>query len=281
MLTRRRQKVLMALVDEYVESAAPVASSRIAELYLKDVSPATVRNELMGLETGGYACSPHTSAGRIPTNTGYRVFVDSLFLSGGIALRDIALGDMALGDFGTEAAIGARPVRQPHRPSHRPPPAASMAAHWQSELQALEPEQRLERLLSYVSENTGLLAMFWSLRPESMLLHRGLPQLMAQPEFREAAALIPLMRLLEDESALARLLLSAAQDKGLIVRIGIMDDGDRLASYSLIAEVIGRPRPQAVFAVFGPTRMDYRNAIPTVLLAVKLLERIRLQSRTR
>jgi transcriptional regulator of heat shock response len=238
-LTRRRQKVLMALVDEYVESAAPVASSRIARRYLKEVSPATVRNELMGLETDGYALSPHTSAGRVPTNTGYQVFVDSLFLSGDIALRDITLDS----------------------------------------LNALEPEQRLERLLAYVSENTGLLAMFWSLRPESTMMHRGLPQLMAQPEFREAAALIPLMRLLEDESAMARLLLSAAQDKGLIVRIGIMDDGDRLASYSLIAEIIGRPQPQAVFAVFGPTRMDYRNAIPTVLLAAKLLERLRLQTR--
>ena len=81
MLSDRRQKVLAALIQEYVARALPVGSRTLTERYSLGVSPATVRNELSVLEDSGYITQPHTSAGRIPTDQGYRAFVDKLLES--------------------------------------------------------------------------------------------------------------------------------------------------------------------------------------------------------
>ncbi|HIY83911.1 heat-inducible transcriptional repressor HrcA [Rubneribacter sp.] len=78
MLSDRRQRVLAALIEEYVARALPVGSRTLTERYHLGVSPATVRNELSVLEDGGYIAQPHTSAGRVPTDHGYRAFVDNL-----------------------------------------------------------------------------------------------------------------------------------------------------------------------------------------------------------
>ncbi len=77
-LDPRKAAVLMAIVREYVRSAEPVASKRIVENYDLGVSTATVRNEMAALEEAGYITQPHTSAGRVPCDKGYRYFVDSI-----------------------------------------------------------------------------------------------------------------------------------------------------------------------------------------------------------
>jgi heat-inducible transcriptional repressor len=82
MLSDRRRSVLAALVQEYVRSAQPVASKHLVDRYDLRVSPATVRNELSVLEESGYVYQPHISAGRVPTDFGYRAFVDEMMLSG-------------------------------------------------------------------------------------------------------------------------------------------------------------------------------------------------------
>lgn len=82
MLSDRRQRVLAALIEEYVARALPVGSRTLTERYQLGVSPATVRNELSVLEDGGFITQPHTSAGRIPTDIGYRAFVDNLLEMG-------------------------------------------------------------------------------------------------------------------------------------------------------------------------------------------------------
>lgn len=84
MLSDRRQHVLAALIEEYVARALPVGSRTLTENYDLGVSPATVRNELSQLEEDGYISQPHVSAGRIPTDFGYRAFVDDLLASGRI-----------------------------------------------------------------------------------------------------------------------------------------------------------------------------------------------------
>lgn len=78
MLNERRRRVLQALVEEYIASATPVGSKTLVERYELGCSPATVRNELAILEETGFVVQPHVSAGRMPTDTGYRSFVDDL-----------------------------------------------------------------------------------------------------------------------------------------------------------------------------------------------------------
>lgn len=77
-LEERRMEVLRAIVEDFVLSNEPVGSKAIAERHGLGVSPATVRNDMAALEEGGYITQPHTSAGRIPTDKGYRLFVDRL-----------------------------------------------------------------------------------------------------------------------------------------------------------------------------------------------------------
>ncbi len=77
-LGRRKVAVLRAVVEEYVRSGEPVGSETIAESSGLGVSPATIRNEMAALEELGYLTHPHTSAGRVPTDAGYRKYVDAL-----------------------------------------------------------------------------------------------------------------------------------------------------------------------------------------------------------
>ena len=77
MLTRRRQRILSIIVGEYISKGVPVSSEVVAKKGL-GVSPATIRNDMMGLEEEGYIMHPHTSAGRIPTDKGYRHYIESL-----------------------------------------------------------------------------------------------------------------------------------------------------------------------------------------------------------
>ncbi|MDA8045582.1 MAG: heat-inducible transcriptional repressor HrcA [Actinomycetota bacterium] len=82
MLDDRKAAILRAVVEEYIETAQPVGSASVARVPGLSVSSATVRNEMGALERDGYLAQPHTSAGRIPTDKGYRFFVDSLTPTG-------------------------------------------------------------------------------------------------------------------------------------------------------------------------------------------------------
>ncbi len=78
MLDARKLQVLRAIVEDYVATREPVASKTLVERYRLGVSSATVRNDMAVLEDEGYITQPHTSAGRVPTDQGYRLFVDQL-----------------------------------------------------------------------------------------------------------------------------------------------------------------------------------------------------------
>jgi len=77
-LDDRKLEVLRAIVEDYVETQEPVGSKALVERHHLQVSPATVRNDMAVLEEEGYIRQPHTSAGRVPTDRGYRLFVDKL-----------------------------------------------------------------------------------------------------------------------------------------------------------------------------------------------------------
>jgi heat-inducible transcriptional repressor len=112
MQTQRRLEILRAIVDEYIATQEPVGSKSIAEKSSLGLSPATIRNEMAVLEDEGLITHPHISAGRIPTDLGYRVFVDKLatvkplssaerraietFLEGALDLDDVVMRTVRL-----------------------------------------------------------------------------------------------------------------------------------------------------------------------------------------
>ena len=78
MVEDRKLAVLRAIVEDYVSTQEPVGSKALVDRHQLGVSPATVRNDMAALEEEGFITQPHTSAGRIPTDKGYRLFVDRL-----------------------------------------------------------------------------------------------------------------------------------------------------------------------------------------------------------
>jgi heat-inducible transcriptional repressor len=94
MLDERKTAILRAVVQEYIETAQPVGSTHVANATGIKVSSATVRNEMAVLEQEGYLAQPHTSAGRVPTDKGYRFFVDHLTEPGRLdSARRAQVGD--------------------------------------------------------------------------------------------------------------------------------------------------------------------------------------------
>ena len=112
MLDERKLTVLRAIVEDYVSTTEPVGSKSLVDRHHFDVSPATIRNDMAVLEEQGFIAQPHTSAGRIPTDKGYRLFVDRLssvkplsgaerraietFLAGAYSLDDVVMRTVRL-----------------------------------------------------------------------------------------------------------------------------------------------------------------------------------------
>jgi heat-inducible transcriptional repressor len=91
MLSERQKMILSAIVDDYIRSAEPVGSRSISKRGDVAFSPATIRNEMSDLEELGYLEQPHTSAGRIPSEKGYRYYVDHLLTQGAVTRPDLNL----------------------------------------------------------------------------------------------------------------------------------------------------------------------------------------------
>lgn len=89
-LNPRSQNILEAIVEDYIASAEPVGSRAITKRHALNLSPATVRNVMADLEDMGFLCSPHTSAGRVPTSKGFHYYIDSL-----LEVRDLSDSEKA------------------------------------------------------------------------------------------------------------------------------------------------------------------------------------------
>ncbi len=88
-LSERKKKILQIVVDDYIATAQPVSSKSITEKYMKDVSSATVRSELAGLEELGFLTQLHTSSGRVPSIEAYKMYVGELMEKSDLSLKDV------------------------------------------------------------------------------------------------------------------------------------------------------------------------------------------------
>lgn len=88
MISDRQLKILEAIISDFIDTAQPVGSRTISKKYPLGISSATIRNEMADLEELGYLQQPHTSAGRVPSDMGYRLYVDSLVRENSISSRD-------------------------------------------------------------------------------------------------------------------------------------------------------------------------------------------------
>ena len=98
LLDERKKRILEAVIEEYNATAEPVGSSKIASEYNLGFSPATIRNDMAALEELGYLDKPHTSAGRVPSSKGYRLYVDMIMKEKTLTAKEKEIIDNTLKD---------------------------------------------------------------------------------------------------------------------------------------------------------------------------------------
>jgi len=266
LLSERKNTILQSLIQEYVISAHPVASSTLVRYYVPRLSSATVRNELSWLEHRGYVVAPHTSAGRMPTTTGYRTFVNTLLLH-----PQLFAAHMHRAGRREDSSQGTSTI--PHNLVSMNSLASVAAA---TDKLALVPE-----IMGLLAEQSKGLMVFWAPQLSNSVIHRGLPLLLTQPEFSETSAALPIMQLLESHGELMGIFEEIMQTDSLHIKIGSEHKDAQLYEFSLVAmrfdcscliassaasktPAAGAGKHYGVVALFGPTRMDYESAIIAV-----------------
>jgi heat-inducible transcriptional repressor len=231
-MTERQSKLLQAIVEQYAEVASPVGSSLLAKAFA--VSSATVRAEMAELERLGYINHPHTSAGRVPTDKGYRYYVNMLSEDS---------KDGVPRDRRTEKALTTRVAEAGH------------------------PERTIRNAVDTLVELTHNLGMATI---GNQLYMSGLSNLFGQPEFVHPGQVQEVARLLDN---LEPWLHEAAPNEPLSVYIGRENPIGRGAGCSLIISRFRSPFSDTSYiGVLGPTRQSYRDVMSLVGRAGKALE---------
>lgn len=231
-MTERQSRILQAIVEQYAEVASPVGSSLLAKAF--DVSSATIRADMAELERLGFIAQPHTSAGRVPTDKGYRFYVNQL-----------------ADNTQLESLHGRRAER-------------ALAARVGS---AGLPEHKIRNTVDTLVElthNLGLATI------GNQLYMSGLSNLFGQPEFMRASQVREVAQLLDN---LQPWLQEAAPNEPLSVYIGTENPIGRGAGCSLIISRFRSPfSDRSYIGTLGPTRQSYRNVMNLVGRAGRTLE---------
>ena len=226
-MQERQLEILRAIVDEYVATQEPVGSKSIAERHPMGVSPATIRNDMAILEDAGLIAQPHTSAGRIPTDTGYRLFVDKL------------------------AQI------KPLSTAERRAIETFLSLSYDRE----DLFVRTAKLLAQLTKQVAVIQY----PDENKVVLAGTANLARSSASETAASIFPILEALEEQVILLRLLADANQNQYVQVRIGNEQPEKSLQKTSLISVGYGiEGQSVGALGVIGPTRMDYAQTIATV-----------------
>ena len=236
-LTARQREILSQIIEEYAETAAPVGSVTMAKLF--KVSPATIRAEMARLEMFGLIAQPHTSAGRVPTDAGYRYYVNNLdrnkveqeseqkALERGTHALEVRVSAQSRADAAIRGAVDA---------------------------------------LVELTGNVGLASI------GEQLYLAGISRLFTQPEFGDTRRVQSVAKLLDELEPWLR---EAAPGEPLNIFIGHENPIGKNSEVSLIISKFRSPySDKSYVGVLGPTRQNYSRVMGLVRRAGELLEEI-------
>ncbi len=238
-LSLRQNDILRGVIETHIETTQPVGSRSIAEKYAISFSPATIRHEMGALEEMGYLTHPHTSSGRLPTDHGYRYYLDHT-------------------SFEEQA----------------PEPLSRLG----EELVPTDGEDRLEEfldhvslLLSSLSQEIGLTLMPLAEDPAAekpgriKLSLQGLSRILEKPEFQDVRKIRNLLAVFEEKVALMQWVLTHADPEHVSVSVGREHSHEALEDCAIVtARYAAGKNRQGVIAILGPKRMAYRQIIPLI-----------------
>lgn len=229
-MTERQAKILRAIVEQYAEVASPVGSSLLAKVF--DVSSATIRAEMAELERFGYIGQPHTSAGRVPTDKGYRYYVNEL--------------------------------AETHEFAHEHRAERALAARVQN---AGLPEQTIRNAVDTLVELTHNMGLA-TIGPQ--LYMSGLSNLFGQPEFVHPAQVQEIARLLDNLRPW--LYEAAPNEPLSVYIGRENPVGRSAGASLIISRFRSPFSDRSYIGVLGPTRQSYRDVMGLVGRAGKALE---------
>lgn len=218
----RRHSILHAIIREFIETAEPVGSHTIVVSYNFSVSPATIRNEMADLEEEGLLYQPHTSAGRVPTDTGYRLYVDEL-------------ADFAEAEKQAEKAL-------------------QKVLHEYSIQKAREKIYDAVRILAHATGN----ASFATLPDNRRTFYLGISNVLRQPEFaRDPMRASQVVEVLEDTDHFVNTLRRLDIGDEVKIFIGRENILPQIQSCALVVSPYRLGNFEGYFGLLGPTRMRY------------------------
>ena len=252
-ISERQKAILCQIVEEYAETASPVGSVTLAKLF--GVSPATIRSEMARLEVLGLIAQPHTSAGRVPTDAGYRFYVNNLETQ-----EDYWDDD-------TDAAyVAGLPEVQAIESGQYGRAAHVLRRRIMSQSQADTAIRQAVDSLVELTGNLGLATI------GGQLYLSGLTRLFTQPEFTETRRVQAVARLLDNLEPWLR---EAAPGEALNIFIGHENPIGKNSEVSLIISKFRSPfSDRSYIGVLGPTRQNYSRVMALVKHAGEMLEEI-------
>lgn len=284
-LTDRQQSILFAIIEEYAEMAAPVGSVTLAKLF--DVSSATIRSEMARLEELGLIASPHTSAGRIPTDAGYRFYVNNLVERENLSSANSSESDTDFNvpsqeDYDEEESDSAYlddSVSLYLDSSYRRiSPSCALSSGQQDRnrgLHALEvrinsqaqAEYAIRTAVDMLVELTGNLGLATI---GNQLYLSGISKLFSQPEFTDYQRIQNVSKLLDNLEPWLR---EARPGQPLNIFIGRENPIGKNSDVSLIISKFRSPYSDSSYiGILGPTRQNYAQVMSLVRHAGQYLE---------
>lgn len=233
-MTERQAKILAAIIEQYAEVAVPVGSVTLAKLF--GVSSATIRSEMARLEEAGLIAQPHTSAGRVPTDKGYRFYVNQI---------------TEVNQTPLQLDRGARAIE------------ARVSTHGDRADRAIR--SAVDSLVE-LTQNLGLATI------GDELYLAGIGNLFSQPEFLQGTNTQSVARLLDNLEPWLR---EAAPNEPLNVYIGSENPIGKTSGASLIVSRFRSPySDRSYIGVLGPTRQSYARVMGLVRHAGAMLEEV-------
>lgn len=238
-LNTRRKEILQAIVEAHIDSAEPVSSQAINRRLRGRLSPATIRNVMMELDTLGLIWQPHTSAGRIPTDLGYRFYIDSL-----MQIKQLSPKEK---EFIISKCIASSPAF----------------------------DEFLKEILRILSNFVGYTSLGFSLGKEQLYIERT-SFILEQPEFQTVRKLQAILKIFESQIPLLEILKEDLGTEGVCVHIGRENPCTDIQDCSLVISNFKiKHRNMGSLGVIGPRRMSYAKVISKVAYVADILsERI-------
>jgi len=235
-LTSRQTQILKTLIDEYIETAEPVGSEALEKKYNLGVSPATIRNEMSLLTKSGFLKQPHTSAGRIPTSSAMKFYVNQLMEEKTLSLADEVKAKEEVWD-----------VRDDF-------------------------DKLLNEATHSLAARTGSLAV--AATENGDLWHSGHANIFSYPEFGDISACASLFGFIDETEQMIDLFFKRFPLESALEVLFAEEIGIRNLPVGIVAAHFRAKNTNGAIGVIGPVRQSYSRVVPTIRYYRDLIEEV-------